>query len=202
MENLVNDNQLDQIEQMRQEIAVLREKLDRQTIISEEHVRRSMKNTVSRFRKRTIVLSVITLAGMVFCFVCLHKWLGFSLALSLSTVLFLMSAVILNVWMVFRLNPSDMMGDNLASASREIIRIKKTGKMWKKIAFPVVVVWYVWVVVEALNSGLGTYMESGFVAGCSIGLLGGLIIGLIYDRRQIAEMDGLLKQIDDLTAGE
>lgn len=202
MENLVNDNQLDQIEQMRQEIAVLREKLDRQTIISEEHVRRSMKNTVSRFRKRTIVLSVITLAGMVFCFVCLHKWLGFSLALSLSTVLFLMSAVILNVWMVFRLNPSDMMGDNLASASREIIRIKKTGKMWKKIAFPVVVVWYVWVVVEALNSGLGTYMESGFVAGCSVGLLGGLIIGLIYDRRQIAEMDGLLKQIDDLTAGE
>lgn len=202
MENLVNDNQLDQIEQMRQEIAVLREKLDRQTIISEEHVRRSMKNTVSRFRTRTIVLSVITLAGMVFCFVCLHKWLGFSLALSLSTVLFLMSAVILNVWMVFRLNPSDMMGDNLASASREIIRIKKTGKMWKKIAFPVVVVWYVWVVVEALNSGLGTYMESGFVAGCSVGLLGGLIIGLIYDRRQIAEMDGLLKQIDDLTAGE
>lgn len=202
MENLVNDNQLDQIEQMRQEIAVLREKLDRQTIISEEHVRRSMKNTVSRFRKRTILLSVITLAGMVFCFVCLHKWLGFSLALSLSTVLFLMSAVILNVWMVFRLNPSDMMGDNLASASREIIRIKKTGKMWKKIAFPVVVVWYVWVVVEALNSGLGTYMESGFVAGCSVGLLGGLIIGLIYDRRQIAEMDGLLKQIDDLTAGE
>ena len=202
MENLVNDNQLDQIEQMRQEIAVLREKLDRQTIISEEHVLRSMKNTVSRFRKRTIVLSVITLAGMVYCFVCLHKWLGFSLALSLSTVLFLMSAVILNVWMVFRLNPSDMMGDNLASASREIIRIKKTGKMWKKIAFPVVVVWYVWVVVEALNSGLGTYMESGFVAGCSVGLLGGLIIGLIYDRRQIAEMDGLLKQIDDLTAGE
>lgn len=199
---MVNDNQLDQIEQMRQEIAVLREKLDRQTIISEEHVLRSMKNTVSRFRKRTIVLSVITLAGMVYCFVCLHKWLGFSLALSLSTVLFLMSAVILNVWMVFRLNPSDMMGDNLASASREIIRIKKTGKMWKKIAFPVVVVWYVWVVVEALNSGLGTYMESGFVAGCSVGLLGGLIIGLIYDRRQIAEMDGLLKQIDDLTAGE
>lgn len=202
MENLVNDYQLDQIEQMRQEIAVLREKLDRQTIISEEHVRRSMKNTVSRFRKRTIVLSVITLAGMFFCFVCLHKWLGFSLALSLSTVLFLMAAVIVNGWMVFRLNPSDMMGNNLASASREIIRIKKTGKMWKKIAFPVVVVWYVWVIVEALNSGLGTYMQSGFLAGCSVGLLGGLIIGLIYDRRQIAEMDGLLKQIDDLTAGE
>lgn len=202
MENLVNDNQLDQIEQMRQEIAVLREKLDRQTIISEEHVRRCMKNTVSRFRTRTIVLSVITLAGMVYCFVCMYKWLGFTLALSLFTVLFLMSAVIVNGWMVFRLNPSDMMGNNLASASREIIRIKKTRKMWKKIAFPVVVVWYVWVVVEALKSGLGTYMLSGFLTGCSVGLLGGLIIGLIYDRRQIAEMDGLLKQIDDLTAGE
>ena len=39
-----------ELEQMRQEMASLKEKLDRQTIISEEHIRRSMCDKVHRMK--------------------------------------------------------------------------------------------------------------------------------------------------------
>ena len=45
------------LEQMRQEIVSLREKLDRQVIINEEHVRRSMYDKVRNIRFQTASIS-------------------------------------------------------------------------------------------------------------------------------------------------
>ena len=70
--------------------------------------------------------------------------------------------------------------------------------MWKKIAFPFLAVWFTWVVIETVNAGLDNDMVTGFLGGCGLGLLGGIVCGAIYDRKQTAKIVGLLKQIDEL----
>lgn len=190
-----NNNEL---EQMRQEIISLREKLDHQIIINEEHVRRTMQDKVKNIKLQTAILAAIGIAGTVFCHWAISSYIGLSLALSVTTDIFLIAAVVLSVWSTRKLHPRDMMNENLVKAGKEIAKMKKRGIVWKKIAFPFLAVWFTWVVIETVNAGLDNDMVTGFLGGCGLGLLGGIVCGAIYDRKQTAKIDGLLKQIDEL----
>ena len=81
------------LEAMKSELASLKEKLDRQTIISEEHIRRSMKDKVCMIKTQTAILGIIGVAGIVYCSWILHMELGLSLALTLFTDIFLAAAI-------------------------------------------------------------------------------------------------------------
>ena len=188
-----------ELEQMRQEMASLKEKLDRQTIISEEHIRRSMCDKVRRIKTQTVVLSITALAGIALCSWILYGKIGLSLAFTVCNGLFLTAAAAFSVWSVLRLHPADMMGENLVEAGREVARMKRLGRTWKKFAYPFLVVWFVWLVLECRAVGLGSELVQGFLLGCGFGLAGGLVCGFLYDRKQTAVLDGLLKQIDELT---
>lgn len=186
------------IERMRREIMLLHEKLEHQTVITEEHIRRSMKDKLSTVKRHTAVLSLAGLLGAAFCYRILHHIVGLSFALGAVTALFLLAAVAFTIFSTWRIRPSDVMGENLALAGKEIIRMKKLKKRWKQFAFPFVVLWFIWVVVETLDAGLDSDLMHGFLSGCGFGLLGGGICGAIHDRQQNAMLDELLRQIDEL----
>lgn len=187
-----------EIEEMRREIAVLKDKLARQTIISEEHIRRSMHDKVRKIKTQTVVLAVAGTAGIAFCTWALYCYVHLSLALTIATDLFLTAAIIFSLWSTRKIHPADMMGENLAEAGREIARMKKLGLTWKKFAYPLVAVWFIWVAAECVRHGLDSDLVLGFLVGCGLGLLGGLVCGYIYNKKQTAMVDGLLKQIDEL----
>ena len=185
------------LEQMRQEIVSLREKLDRQVIINEEHVRRSMYDKVRNIRFQTAVLAAIGIVGTVFCHWIFCEYLGLSLILAIATDIFLVAAVVYSILSIRKLHPQDMMNENLIMAGKEIARMKKRGIAWKKVAFPFLAVWFRWVVVEAMNSSLEKETLIGFLTGCGLGLAGGIICGAIHDRKQTAMIDSLLQQMDE-----
>lgn len=187
-----------ELEQMRQEMASLKEKLDRQTIISEEHIRRSMCDKVHRMKIQTAVLAVAGIAGAGYCLWALHFYMGFSLALAIFTVLFITAAVAFSLWSTRRIHPEDMMGEDLAKAGREIAMMRKRGLAWKKAAYPVLALWFIWVVIECFSAGMDNELLQGFLLGCGLGMLGALICTAVLDRRQNAMLDGMLKQIDEL----
>ena len=187
-----------ELEQMRQEMAELRARLDRQTIISEEHIRRSMCDKVRRIKVQTALLAVLGVAGAAYCLWALHWFMGLSLALSVFTVLFLLGAVIFSFWATRRVRPEDMMGEDLAKAGREIAMMRKRGLAWKKAAYPVLALWFIWVVIECFSAGMDNELLQGFLLGCGLGMLGALICTAVLDRRQNAMLDGMLKQIDEL----
>lgn len=187
-----------ELEQMRHEVAVLKEKLEKQTIINEEHIRRSMKDKVRGIKRQVIILSVIGVAAIAYCYWILYVRIGLSLPLAIFTDLFLAAAVAYSVWSTWRLNPDDMMGEDLTSAGKEIARMKKLGILWKRVAYPFLVVWFAWIVVETVNAGLENEMVFGFLLGCGLGLAGGIVGGMLYDRKQTKIVDGILKQIEEL----
>ena len=117
-----NNNEL---EQMRQEIISLREKLDHQIIINEEHVRRTMQDKVKNIKLQTAILAAIGIAGTVFCHWAISSYIGLSLALSVTTDIFLIAAVVLSVWSTRKLHPRDMMNENLVKAGKEIAKMKE-----------------------------------------------------------------------------
>lgn len=188
-----------ELEQMRQEMAELRARLDRQTIISEEHIRRSMCDKVHRIKVQTTLLAVLGVAGAAYCLWALHWFMGLSLALSVFTVLFLLGAVFFSFWATRRVRPEDIMGENLTQAGREIALMKKRGLQWKKFAYPLVLAWFIWVAAECVIAGLDNELFMGFLLGCGLGLLGAGICTAILDRKQTAMLDEVLKQIDELS---
>ena len=171
-----------ELEQMRQEMAELRARLDRQTIISEEHIRRSMCDKVHRIKVQTTLLAVLGVAGAAYCLWALHWFMGLSLALSVFTVLFLLGAVFFSFWATRRVRPEDIMGENLTQAGREIALMKKRGLQWKKFAYPLVLAWFIWVAAECVIAGLDNELFMGFLLGCGLGLLGAGICTAIRQR--------------------
>lgn len=187
-----------ELEQMRLEISELKAKLDRQTIISEEHIRRSMRDKVHRIKVQTTILAVTGIAGAGYCLWALHWFMGLSLTLSAFTVLFLLTAVAFSFWTTRRIHPEDMMGENLAEAGKEIALMRKRGLKWKKYAWPVVLAWFAWVAAECISSGTDNELTLYFLLGCGFGIIGAGICGTIYDRKRKAMLDTLLRQIDEL----
>ena len=70
---------------------------------------------------------------------------------------------------------------------------------WKKFAYPLVLAWFIWVAAECVIAGLDNELFMGFLLGCGLGLLGAGICTAILDRKQTAMLDGVLKQIDELS---
>ena len=106
------------------------------------------------------------------------------------TVLFITAAVAFSLWSTRRIHPEDMMGEDLAKAGREIAMMRKRGLAWKKAAYPVLALWFIWVVIECFSAGMDNELLQGFLLGCGLGMLGALICTAVLDRRQNAMLDG------------
>lgn len=194
-----NFDEMTEMAAMRQEMASLRERLDGQMIISEDHIRRSMKDNVMKIKTGVVLLCILATAAMACCYWLFEDSLGLSLVFTIFTLVYLAAAVAFSIWSVSKLKPSDMMGENLSSAGRELALMKKRGNAWKRVAFITVAIWFVWFVIEVVNSGQDSETVYISLAGCGFGLLAGLVCGFIYDRRQTAMINGMLRQIDELT---
>lgn len=194
-----NFDEMTEMAAMRQEMASLRERLDAQMIISEDHIRRSMKDNVMKIKTGVVLLCILATAAMAYCYWLFEDILGLSLVFTIFTLVYLAAAVAFSIWSVSKLKPSDMMGENLSSAGRELALMKKRGNAWKRVAFITVAIWFVWFVIEVVNSGQDSETVYSLLAGCGFGLLAGLVCGFIYDRRQTAMINGMLRQIDELT---
>lgn len=194
-----NFDEMTEMAAMRQEMASLRERLDGQMIISEDHIRRSMKDNVMKIKTGVVLLCILATAAMACCYWLFEDSLGLSLVFTIFTLVYLAAAVAFSIWSVSKLKPSDMMGENLSSAGRELALMKKRGNAWKRVAFITVAIWFVWFVIEVVNSGQDSKTVYSSLAGCGFGLLVGLVCGFIYDRRQTAMINGMLRQIDELT---
>lgn len=194
-----NFDEMTEMAAMRQEMASLRERLDGQMIISEDHIRRSMKDNVMKIKTGVVLLCILATAAMAYCYWLFEDSLGLSLVFTIFTLVYLAAAVAFSIWCVSKLKPSDMMGENLSSAGRELALMKKRGNAWKRVALITVAIWFVWLVIEVVNSGQDSKTVYSSLAGCGFGLLVGLVCGFIYDRRQTAMINGMLRQIDELT---
>ena len=187
-----------ELEEMRAQLGMLKDKLEKQTIINETHIRNSMKSKMSDINKTvtgTIIAGVFALCYCTWFF----YWQDFSLAFVIAT--FVMLAVCLGITIAQRviLGKMDFSQGNLVETAEKLSKIKKHYQDWYKIAIPMIIVWFGWMIYEMLSiHGMESPMAIGFCCGALIGGVIGGIIGMRINRKVARKATEILVQIAEL----
>ena len=188
-----------ELEQMRSQIGMLKQKLEQQTIVNDRHIRNSMKSKISdlnRTVRGTIFAGIfaVVFAPMTFYIN------GCSLAFIIATAVML--AVCLGLTIVQKINLSrmtDLSQSNLIETAEKLSRTRTHYKEWYKIAIPMIIVWVGWMIYEMVNVlGVDSPTAIGFYCGAGVGLIIGGIIGARINRKVVQQANEILAQIEEL----
>ena len=189
-----------ELEEMRSQISLLKEKLDKQTIVNEEHIRRSMKSKMSDLTRTVAITIFAGVFALVYC-TWFFWWQGLSLAFVVATAVMLTVCIALTILQRIRLKIIDFSQSNLVEAARTLAKVKKHYREWHWVAIPMLVVWFGWMMYEVV-SRLGTEpYVIGFCCGAVVGGLIGGFIGFRINRKMVRKMSEILTEIEDLQKG-
>lgn len=186
-----------ELEEMRSQINILKDKLEKQNIVNEQHIRRSMKSKMSSIN-RTIAGTII--AGSFALPYC--TWFFWSQDLSklfiVATAIMLAVCLGLTILQQVRLKNLDFSDSNLVETAEELSKVKKHYSEWKWVALPMIIIWLGWLIYEMINNmGTEPYVI-GFCCGAAVGAIIGGIIGFRINRKVIRKTGEILEQIEEL----
>lgn len=194
-----------EIEQMRAQLESLRQSLDRQEIVNEQLIAKSMKSRMSWLKKYIIMEACLIPVIAIL-------WLELKMALGLSWLnyAFLMVMVVIDVYIDYLINlhglsDADYSKSNLIATVSKLMVMKRRRTIQMVAAVPIVIVWVLWTGLEAYAS-LATATEPmlrafifGALIGCAIGGVAGLIFAFYIYRKMQRTNDDVISQINEYT---
>ena len=188
-----------ELEQMRSQIGLLKQKLEQQAIVNDTHIRNSMKSKISDLNRTILGTIFAGIFAVIFAPVTFYVQ-GCSLIFVIATAIML--AVCLGSTIVQKINLGSMMDlsqDNLVETARKLSKVRTHYKEWYKIAIPMILVWGGWMIYEMVNTiGIESPTAIGFYCGAGVGLLIGGIIGSRINRKVVRQANEILAQIEEL----
>ena len=188
-----------ELEQMRAQIGMLKQKLEQQAIVNDMHIRNSMKSKISDLNRTVRATIFAGIFAVVFAPVTFYIQ-GASLAFVISTAVML--AVCLGLTIVQKINLGKMMDlsqGNLVETAERLSKVRTHYKDWYKIAIPMLLVWGGWMIFEMVQAlGVDSPTAVGFYCGAGVGLIIGGIIGARVNRKVVNKANEILSQIAEL----
>ena len=183
-----------ELEDMRAQLALLKNKLDKEEIVNDRLLRETMKQKIDfinhkAFYNTSSSVIVIILAVVLFPLYGLSWWLvGYTVLMMLVCMLF--------TWIDHRGFTPDLMNGDLLTAAKRMRKLKKDYQDWRYIGYPMVVVWAVWLVWELLSRMTDRVMARGMVVGLIVGLVIGGLIGLKMKKNTLRRVDEIIEAIE------
>ena len=185
------------IDIIRQQMDILRAKLENQEIVNERIMLSAMKRSMS-WIKKYIMFELCLLPVLAILWYGLKAYIG----LSWFNYFFLLAMLVVDIY-------ADYQRNNLIETMRKLMVMKRQRALQMAICMPLLVVWLLWTGVESwamLSSAADDSFKYGFIQG---GLLGGVIGGVvgiyvafrIYHKMQQTN-DEVIDSINSLTAAD
>lgn len=194
MDNTIYSQEL---EEMRAQVAILKKKLDKQTIISDTHIRNSMTSKRSDMT-RTITATIIAgLFAAQYCTWVFCKF-GFSPYFIIATDIMLAVCIAITIRQRYTLKNLDFTQGNLVDVAEKLSKVKTHYHEWIKIAIPMLLIWVSWMAYEALTRMEPSPTLMGFLPGAGIGIIIGGFIGHRINQKIVRKSTEILKQIEEL----
>ena len=189
------------LENMRQQMTTLKNKLNKQEIVNDRLIRRSMKNEVGTITRRYYIIMALGLFMIPYGYWCFVKLCGLSLFFWIVTSIFMLVCVGATYYTLRKINDPNMMNRNLVEARKKVASAKKFEANWLFFGIPAVVVWLGWFLYETYQLHGGAFSNGLFWGGCIGGIIGA-ICGLSMNFKTQRQYQDIIDQIEDLTAGE
>ena len=196
------NNNMQELEQMRSQLNILKEKLDRQEIINDKMLRASMKSKMSWIDKyRWISLFIIPFVALCFLpmTIKMDTWglYGF-------TMLIVTASVIAD-WFINRVPESTFMDSSMLELSDKLVRMKRYRKIQLLIGMCLIVVWLGLLYYEVYSKGYAVQTDPGmqkyyigFMVALGIGAVIGMAIGLYIFIKMQRTNDKIIREIEKM----
>ena len=197
MENLNNMNEL---EEMRHQLQVLKDKVEKQGVLNEQLVRKSIQDKMNDIR-RTIYKLIVVVILAIPLWIMIKYMQNLSWLLTIFTILMMVVSVCLD-WYINRIDVGSM-GEDLRETANRLVEMKKRRSLQEKIAcFVVVPVWVVWLAYEFYQKAPDHVTGIIMIVSMAIGLVIGGAFGLSIFFKLQRKNDEMIEQIEDLLKEE
>lgn len=187
-------NTIDHMEELKQQFAILTDKLESQEINNERLLRTVMKTKMKSINKYYYWLFFLGLPIIILCFQTFYCKGQVSLLFYVSTVLLAVLDTICGM-VINKMGNNQWQEADLLTARQTLVQMKQRRKKGEIISIPLVIIWLSFFVLEVFRSSANAFMLSTFAV---IGGLLGLGIGLLAYRKMQRTNDELIREIDQL----
>ena len=189
-----------ELNEMRQQMAILKNKLDNQTIVNDRLIRRAVKNSVSTINKRYLVISIIAFAMIPYgywAFVVLNE-LSIPLWIAMSVIM--LAVIGFCIYNGHEMRKNDFVSNNLLDTKRKTLKAQKRDAMWPYFGIPVAIGWAAWAGWEMTQKLEGDFLKY-FIPWFIICVTAGALIGLKVHFKTQRHYRDILEQIEDVEDG-
>ena len=178
-----------ELDDLRQQITELKNKVNAQGRLNEELVKKAIQGKMRGVH--SIILKLAILAILCIPFYIMMKYqVGLSWPLTIFTIVFLLASIDVS-----------HMGDDLVGTANKLVKMKRNRVIGQRIGIGVALLWLAWFCYEyfMLNSVYGTDAAWFSLIGIFAGAVIGGLIGLrIFNKMQRAN-DEMIDQINEFT---
>lgn len=198
-----NNNNINELEQLREQMSIFKDKLNKQQIINDQLVRNTMKSKLSWIKSfvwgEIIIIPIMLLGMAVFhAGTGLSWWLYGFLAIGLI-------ADATGDFIINRIPKGQLLSGDLVETSKRLVKMKKQRTSWFIIGLIFVTIWLVWFIVELVlktDPGCALPDHNLVIAIMAIavavgGVIGGIVSWFIFRKMQRTN-NQLIEQINQV----
>lgn len=178
-------------EEMRQQMELLKEKLNRQEVVNEQLMHRTIETKLNRLSFNRRIKRIYMILCMVFIPGLLVKGVGLPMWFGLATVAMLALSLVYHEAFMEHISADDLNRYSIHEISEKALRLKEQGARWLWIGIPMVIVWlitFIYVVQHRFDLEAG---GESILYGIAFGIIIGASLGFIIYRRQRRMIDEL-----------
>ena len=195
---MTNNIESKELLEMKEQLALLVQKLEKETIVNSRLIRRSMMEKASWLNRRLIIDSCVGLLMIPFFLFILPRISQISIYLCAYTAIFMLLEVLYNFYMYSRFHPNKFIDGNLVEVRKETLSFKRQTQRWTYcVGIPFLITFVVFFVYEKMQYYQGEVLYIVLISG-AIGMLIGGAIGISIFLKMIRATDEILKQIEEL----
>ena len=136
------------LEEMRQQMTTLKNKLNQQEIVNDRLIRRSMRNEVSNINRRYNIIMAIGILMVPYGYWCFVKLVGLSIFFWIATSIFMLICAGATFYNSRKISDPGLMSHSLVEARKKVASAKKFESNWLLFGIPAVILWMGWFFYE------------------------------------------------------
>ena len=183
-----------ELQQLKEQFNILNRSLNNQQIINERLIRASIESKVRNINSDGRKIMAIAILGVI-AIIADHYLVNWSWLFTAVTIVFLLVAVLYNIYFRLGINNADALNADLIDMRLRTLRFKKMQSRWLWFSIPFLVVWLTWLLYETLNM---IYDPIPTIIGAAIGLVLGLAFGIKQYQRTQRQAKEIISDIENL----
>ena len=137
------NNNLQELEELRGQVAEFKKRMEQQEIVSRHLLKEAMKGHVSWIKRMSIWGSVAELVILPLLVYALRSIAGFSWLPIIALGLWLVGEAVFNLWNVSTIRDKHLAADDVLSAQQRLITFKRREKLYLFGTLPFLFLWFV-----------------------------------------------------------